>query len=372
MLKKQKAFTIIEIIMVIVISAIVMVMIAPALTKQKKYRGMTEKVVCIPGERIVIANSLGSGTLHGEFKLPPGINTFYLTLTGGGAGGSAACYWLPRNKNSNENKNEYNKYLAKNAHKVCNDAGAGGNGANFLYRENVDLSEDVESYDQLTIEYFIGNGGLAGTSLISADNNQYKSAYQTGARNTSNPWDTSEYKANNGAASTIKIYRNDESGSLRTYRVNGGNAATKMSVNGVADKDKLARDELYCMRNDNNCIGSIPPEFFYKSIMGPDSNGIYNRALPINVNYADDNSDGDDGKKGQRGEPSSIFYPGLGGGSAFGIGSYGSGGHGGLDSRAKSYDYVTGSAQNRRNGEHGMGGIMIIEYESKCQTSKKE
>ena len=140
MLKKQKAFTIIEIIMVIVISAVVMVMIAPALTKQKKYKGMTEKVVCIPGERIVIANSLKSGALEGELKLPPGINTFYLTLTGGGAGGSAACYWLPRNQNSGESENDYNKELAENAVKICNDAGGGGNGANFLYRQKVDLS----------------------------------------------------------------------------------------------------------------------------------------------------------------------------------------------------------------------------------------
>ena len=327
---KRKGFSLLEMLLVLGITGLLLICLAPVLTKKKKIISFVDKIECVPGARIVIANANAikeneetAPDRKGKIELPPGVNEFYLTLSGGGGGGQAA---------------EINRLSVT--------AGAGGGGADFVYRKKV--SYELKDGDHAVLHYVIGSGGAGAVDYLfefgsavadtKSGENSPKSSY---AGNRSYIYVT-EGETSNRLLLTIEEETGDTS--------KDGNAIRLIKNTVVEVGGGLAASAATMSGGTENIQGILTDEevtIDYKVSAGGAGNG-----------------------NGQNGESSAGFLPGLGGGSVFGVGSFGSGGIGGMDAMEKRFNIKRGMTGYRRCGEDGIGGIMIVEYDSVCETVK--
>ncbi len=367
MSSKKFGFSVLELLLVLAITGLLIVCMTPALTKKPSPPDITQKITCIKGQRYVIQNLFTpydiAGTrkpaeaMTGNIQLPPGVGSFTITLSGGGAGGGGV--------DITEDDN-----CVTRSPKDCNNlGGAGGGGAAFVYDMAIEVK--VASGQRVNVEYSIGGGG-AGAEMsplpsISVTDSQYN-----GALVLNNKKVDLKSAALDGGDSYVKISNYD---STKKIKINGveynpgtsfkieveGGKATSSSSSGVSAH--TAGDAELALKK----FDASGENFFSNEVKTAKGNtkscdGGERTNITGTTEYT---------TQGQNGEATREILAGLGGGSVFGVGSFGSGGVGGMDAMERRFNIKRANPNWRRNGEDGMGGILILEHDSVCTNRTK-
>ena len=364
MFSKRYGFSILELLLVLAITGLLIICMTPALTRKQTPPDVTQKITCIKGARYVVQNLFvpdekrNTPVREGRITLPPGLTSFVLTMSAGGAGGCAAYI---------DNGNDGRRNLG----------GCGGGGGEFVYKLNVSFTP-ADSAEPVVVTYHIGGGGAGGVSdssdVLYGDYNDetIHVAYDPLA----------------GGASSLSISNIliDKDHSCPDNFTPGSSTCTLSLAGGKApipnnDADPVASDKgspIYGFREGVVDKSKNYGEFFQDPVSEEAVKIFYNRRYGTPGGTSSDLTRGIDIEKrsgsvyfgdkvaGQQGEAAIELLPGLGGGSVFGAGSFGSGGAGGLNALEKRFNIKRGETNFRRSGEDGGGGIMILEFDSVC------
>ncbi len=347
---KKRGFSLAESILILIIIGVVAILMVPTMIKQKRIVALQDKIRCVQGERHVVTNSTtaginGGGAETGSIALPPGIDEFTLTLAGGGGGGRAAYY----------QEADSNWGLQNGPGNV---AGCAGNGANYIYNAYVKIltATAPANTKYYSVCYSIGAGGRGGQdSFFGRSDNVYM-----GAAGHAEVANKGSGAGASGQDSTLTIRAGDcSTGTPVSFTITNTDGVGTTTIKQVTATKGYAQTSA----------GMLYEGTDYRSRFAF-------HLLNIDVTYVTAPQPSAQPKssytfQGERGEGGFAGYPGLGGGSVLGYGSFGSGGAGGLEAQERHTNIKRGALRGfRRSGEDGLGGIMILEFDSKCQIEK--